>query len=206
VSLIVTAPQILVVSPQSPFKNLADLLAEARKQPNKLTFASAGAATASHLAAELMADEANVDLLHVPYKGGAPALTDVMAGAVDMYFGNAASTLQHVASGKLRALGVSSRQRLKNLPQLPTLAETGIPGFEVLEWNGVFLPRATPADVVARLAKDLQTAVADPKVQERLLQAGVNPVGDAPAEFGAFVEKETKRWAALVKARGIRLD
>lgn len=206
VSLIVTAPQILVVSPQSPYKTLDELLAAARKAPGKISFASAGAATASHLAAELMADEGKVDLLHVPYKGGAPALTDVMAGSVDLYFGNAASTLQHVTSGKLRALGVSARQRLKSLPGVPTLSESGMPQYEVLEWNGIFVPKATPADVLQRLSKEVQAALADPKVRERLQQAGVAPVGDSPAEFGKFVEKESARWQSLVKARGIRLD
>lgn len=206
VSLIVTAPQILVVSPQSPYKTLGELLAAARKAPNKISFASAGAATASHLAAELMADEAKVDLLHVPYKGGAPALTDVMAGAVDLYFGNAASTLQHVTSGKLRALGVSASQRLKSLPAVPTLAESGMPGYEVLEWNGIFLPKATPAAVAERLAREVQAAMADPKVRERLAQAGVVPVGDSPAEFARYVERESSRWQGLVKARGIKVD
>jgi tripartite-type tricarboxylate transporter receptor subunit TctC len=206
VSLIVTAPQILVVSPQSPYKTLGELLAAARKSPDKISYASAGAATASHLAAELMADEAKVDLLHVPYKGGAPALTDVMAGSVDMYFGNAASTLQHVVSGKLRALGVSSRQRLKGLPHVPTLRESGIPNYEVLEWNGLFLPKGTPADVVQRFAKEVQAAMADPKVRERLSQAGVIPVGDAPSEFGKFIDTESRRWQQLVKARGIKVD
>jgi tripartite-type tricarboxylate transporter receptor subunit TctC len=206
VSLIVTAPQILVVSPQSSFKTLAELLAAARKSPDKISFASAGAATASHLAAELMADEAKVDLLHVPYKGGAPALTDVMAGSVDMYFGNAASTLQHVTSGKLRALGVSSHQRLKSLPNVPTLAENGIPNYEVLEWNGIFLPKGTPADVLQRFAKDVQTTMSDPKVRDRLAQAGVIPVGDTPNEFVKFIESESRRWQHLVKSRGIKLD
>lgn len=206
VSLIVSAPQILVVSPQSPYKTLAELLAAARKTPGKISFASAGSATASHLAAELMADEAKVDLLHVPYKGGAPALTDVMAGSVDLYFGNAASTQQHVISGKLRALGVSSRQRLKSLASVPALSESGMPDYEVLEWNGLFLPRGTPVDVVQRIAKDVQAVMADAAVRERLSLAGVVPVGSSPAEFSKFVENESRRWQALVKARGIKLD
>lgn len=206
VSLAVSAPQILVVSPQSPFKTLAELAAVAKKSPGKLTYASAGAGTASHLAAELMADQAAIDLLHVPYKGGAPALTDVMSGSVDCYFGNAASTQQHVTGGKLRALAVSSRERLKALPTVPTLMQSGLPDFEVLEWNGVFLPKGTPADVVAGFAKAFRSAVADPKVNERLLQGGVTPVGDSPTEFSQFIDRETKRWHSLVKARGIRLD
>jgi len=206
VSLIVAAPQILVVSSSSPHKTLGDLLAAARKSPGKITYASAGPATASHLAAELLADEAKMEWLHVPYKGGAPALTDVMAGSVDCYFGNAASTLQHVTSGKLHALAVSSRQRLKNLPAVPTLHESGLPNYEVLEWNGVFLPKGTPADVVQRLGREIQAAVADPKVRERFAQAGVMPVGDTPAEFSRFIDAEGRRWQALVKARAIRTD
>jgi tripartite-type tricarboxylate transporter receptor subunit TctC len=205
-SLIVSAPQILVVAPQSSFKTLADLLEAARKAPRKITFASAGAATGSHLAAELLADVARVEMLHVPYKGGAPALTDVMAGMVDLYFGNAASTLQHVQSGKLRALGVSSRQRLTGLPNVPTISESGVAGFEVLEWNGIFLPRATPSDVVQRLSREIHSVMTDTKVRERLLQAGLTPVGDTPAEFAKFVDSESKRWQALVRARGIKLD
>jgi tripartite-type tricarboxylate transporter receptor subunit TctC len=206
ISLIVTAPQILVVSPNSPYKTLADLLAAARKAPNRITFASAGAATGSHLAAELLAEEAKVEMLHVPYKGGAPALTDVMSGAVDMYFGNAASTLQHVNTGKLRALGVSSRQRIKNLANVPAISELGLAQFDVLEWNGLFLPKNTPLDIVQKLAKEVQAAVADPKVRERLAQAGVNPIGDSPSEFALFLGAEAKRWQALVKTKGIRVE
>ncbi|MEO6291240.1 MAG: tripartite tricarboxylate transporter substrate binding protein [Burkholderiaceae bacterium] len=206
VSLIVAAPQILVVAPQSPYKAFTELLAAARKAPNKISYASAGAATASHLAAELVADEANVDFLHVPYKGGAPALTDVMSGAVDFYFGNAASTLQHVTSGKLRALAVSSKDRLKNLPSTPTISESGIPNYEVLEWNGLFLPKTTPTDIVQKFAKAAQLSVADPKIRDRLLLSGVIPVGDSPTEFTKFLERESRRLQALVKTRGIKLD
>lgn len=204
ISLIVTAPQILVVSAQSPYKSVADLVSAA-KGASKLSFGSAGAGTASHLAAEMMIDEAGIDLLHVPYKGGAQALTDVIAGSVTIYFGNAASTLQHVVSGKLRALAVTSRQRLKSLPNVPTLSESGMPKYEVLEWNGMFLPKKTPAELVQRLATVVQAALADKLVHERLEQAGVMPIGNTPAEFARFVETESKRWQSLVKARGIKL-
>jgi tripartite-type tricarboxylate transporter receptor subunit TctC len=206
VSLVVTAPQILVVAASAPYKSLADLLAAARKSPRKLSYASAGAGTASHLAAELMNEQAGIELLHVPYKGGAQALTDVMSSAVDCYFGNAASTLQHVAAGKLRALAVTSRQRMAALPAVPTLGDSGMPGYEVLEWNGVFLPRGTPAAVVERIAKGVRSAVADPGVRERLVQSGVVPVGGTPAQFASFVGQESARWQALVRARGIRID
>lgn len=206
VSLVVTAPQIMVVSTQSPYRTFAELIDAAKKNAAKLTYASAGAGTGSHLAAELMNDEAHVDLMHVPYKGGAQALTDVISGAVTVYFGNAASTLQQVNGGKLRALAVTSRQRLKSLPGVPTLSESGIPNYEVLEWNGVFVPRKTPPDIVQRLATALQATLADRQVRDRLEQAGVVPVGNSPAEFAKFVDSESKRWQALVKARGIKLD
>jgi tripartite-type tricarboxylate transporter receptor subunit TctC len=206
VSLVVTAPQILVVAAKSPYKSFAELIAAAKAVPGKLTFASAGSGTASHLAAELMNDEARIELSHIPYKGGAPALTDVMTESVNIYFGNAASTLQHVASGKLRALAVTSRQRIKALPAVPTMAESGVPQFEVLEWNGVFLPKGTPPDVVERIARAVQQAVNDKQVRERLEQAGLTPVGNKPGEFATYVESESKRWQALVKSRGIKLD
>ena len=172
VSLVATAPQILVVNPRAPYKTVADLVAAAKKAPGQLSYASAGAGTASHLAAEMLNDQARIDTLHVPYKGGAPALTDVMAGQVDLYFGNAASTLQYLSSGKLRALAVSSRARVPGLDKVPTLSESGLPDYAVLEWNGVFLPKGTPKDVVDRLAKATREAIADPGIRERLKQAG----------------------------------
>lgn len=142
----------------------------------------------------------------MPYKGGAPALTDVMGGQVDLYFGNAASTLPSLAGGKLRALAVTSRKRVEGLDAVPTLRESGMPDYEVLEWNGVFLPKNTPADIVAKLAKATREAVADPVVRERLLKAGLEPVGNTPEEFASFVKAESTRWQAVVKARNITLD
>jgi tripartite-type tricarboxylate transporter receptor subunit TctC len=139
VSLISTAANILVTNPNAPFNNVNELIAYAKKHPGVLTFASAGSATASHLAGEAFKEKAGIDILHIPYKGGAPALTDVMGGQVSLYFGNAASTLNYVISGKLKALAVSSKKRLPTLPSLPTLIESGLKDFEVLEWNAVFL-------------------------------------------------------------------
>ncbi|WP_407715484.1 tripartite tricarboxylate transporter substrate binding protein [Comamonas testosteroni] len=206
VTLVATAPQILVVSSKSPFKSVADLIATAKKTPGRLTYASAGAGTGSHLAAEMFNDQARIETMHVPYKGGAPALTDVMAGQVDMYFGNAASTLQYTSGGKLRALAVSSRKHVSGLESVPTLRESGLPEFEVLEWNGVFLPKNTPKDIVDRLAKATRDAIADSSVRERLLKMGLDPVGNTPEEFGSFIKAETTRWHAVVKSRHITLD
>ncbi|MGO4328550.1 tripartite tricarboxylate transporter substrate binding protein [Cupriavidus sp. 2TAF22] len=206
VSLVATAPQILVVAANAPYKSVADFVAAAKKAPGKLTYASAGAGTGSHLAAEMFNEQARIELLHVPYKGGAPALTDVMGGQVASYFGNTASTLQYVTGGKLRALAVTSRTRMKALPNTPTLAESGMPDYEVLEWNGLFLPKGTAPDRMQAIANAAQKAVADPGVRARLQQAGLDPVGNAPQAFAGFLQTESLRWHALVKARSIRVE
>lgn len=206
ISLVATAPQILVVQSGAPYNTIMEFIAYAKKTPGMLTYASAGAGTGSHLAAEMFNEQAKIELLHVPYKGGAPALTDVMGGMVASYFGNAASTMQYVTGGKLKALAVTSRKRVAGMPNVPTLAESGMPKYEVLEWNGIFLPKGTPSDIVQRIAKEVQAAVADPKVNDKLKQIGLDPVGNAPQEFAQFVQAESVRWQALVKARNIKID
>jgi tripartite-type tricarboxylate transporter receptor subunit TctC len=206
ISLVATAPQILVVQSGAPYNTITEFIAYAKKTPGMLTYASAGAGTGSHLAAEMFNEQAKIELLHVPYKGGAPALTDVMGGMVASYFGNAASTMQYVTGGKLKALAVTSRKRVAGMPNVPTLAESGMPKYEVLEWNGIFLPKGTPSDIVQRIAKEVQAAVADPKVNDKLKQIGLDPVGNAPQEFAQFVQAESVRWQALVKARNIKID
>jgi tripartite-type tricarboxylate transporter receptor subunit TctC len=190
VSLVATAPQILVVPTSAPYKTVAEFIDFARKNPGKLSFASAGGGTGSHLAGEALNEQAKINLMHVPYKGGAPALTDVMGEQVSAYFGNVASTLGYVKGGKLRALG----------------AESGLPGYNVVEWNGVFLPKGTPADIVQKLGKAVQAAVNDPTVRQKLLQLGLEPAGTTPEAFAKFVQDETGRVSALVKARNIRVD
>ncbi|QQX89791.1 tripartite tricarboxylate transporter substrate binding protein (plasmid) [Cupriavidus necator] len=206
ISLVATAPQILVVAANAPYKTVAEFVASAKKSPGKLTYASAGAGTGSHLAAEMFNEQAKIELLHIPYKGGAPALTDVMGGQVASYFGNTASTLQYVTGGKLRALAVTSKTRMKALPNTPTLAESGMPNYEVLEWNGVFLPNGTSPDRVQAIASAVQKAVADPRVRAKLQQAGLDPVGNTPQAFKSFLQTESARWHSLVKARGIRVE
>ncbi len=206
VSLVATAPQILVVPENAPYRTVAEFLDFARKNPGKLSFASAGGGTGSHLAGEALNEQAKVNLMHVPYKGGAPALTDLMGGQVSAYFGNAASTLGYVKSGKLRALAVSSTRRVTALPDTPTLGESGLPGYNVVEWNGVFLPKGTPPDIVQKLGKAVQAAVNDPTVRQKLLQLGLEPAGTTPEAFARFVQDETSRVSALVRARNIRVD
>jgi tripartite-type tricarboxylate transporter receptor subunit TctC len=206
VSLAVTVPNIFVVPPNAPYKTVQEFVDYARKNPGKLTYASYGAGSAAHLIGELLKARAGIDLLHVPYKGGAPALTDLMGGQVDSYFANAASGLSYVKSGKLRALAVTSGKRMAAMPDVPTLAESGFKDFEVLEWNGFFVPKGTPNEVVARLAKEVQAAVKDPATRQKLEGLGLDPVGSTPQEFGKFVQAEMARWAGLVKSNRITVD
>ena len=206
VSLAVTVPNIFVVPPNAPYKTVQEFVDYARKNPGKLTYASYGAGSAAHLIGELLKARAGIDLLHVPYKGGAPALTDLMGGQVDAYFANAASGMNYVKSGKLRALAVTSGKRMAAMPDVPTLAESGFKDFEVLEWNGFFVPKGTPNEVVARLAKEVQAAVKDPATREKLQGLGLDPVGSTPEAFGRFVQAEMTRWAGLVKSNRITVD
>ena len=206
VGLAVVAPNILVVPPSSPYKTLADFITYAKAHPGKLTFASAGNGSASHLAGETLSDIARIDLLHVPYKGGAPALNDVIGGQVSSYFGNTASTLGHVKAGKLRALAIGSARRSSQLPDVPTLAEGGLAGFVTQEWNGVFVPRGTPDDIVQRLGRELRATLADAEIRVKLTQLGLEPAGNSPAEFAAFVQTEMDRAAQIIKAHGIKAD
>ena len=206
VSLAVTVPNLFVVPPNAPYKTVQEFVDYARKNPGKLTYASYGAGSAAHLIGELLKARAGIDLLHVPYKGGAPALTDLMGGQVDAYFANAASGMNYVKSGKLRALAVTSGKRMAAMPDVPTLAESGFKDFEVLEWNGFFVPKGTPNEVVARLAKEVQAAVKDPATREKLQGLGLDPVGSTPEAFGRFVQAEMTRWAGLVKSNRITVD
>lgn len=206
VSLAVTVPNILVVPPTAPYKNVAEFVGYARQNPDKLTYASYGPGSAAHLIGELLKNQAKIEMLHVPYKGGAPALTDVMGGQVSSYFSNAASGMNYVKSGKLRALAVTSSKRMASLPDVPTLAESGFKDFEVLEWNGFFVPKGTPKDVVARLNKEIKAAIKDPATRKRLESLGLDPVGSSQEEFSSFLKAEMARWAALVKSNHITVD
>ena len=206
VSLAVTVPNILVVSPSAPYKTVQEFVDHARKHPGEMTYASYGAGSAAHLIGELLKNQAGIDLLHVPYKGGAPALTDVMGGQVNAYFANAASGMSYVKSGKLRALAVTSAKRMASMPEVPTLAESGFKNFEVLEWNGFFAPKGTSSEIVAKLAKEIQAATADPATRQKLVGLGVDPIGSSPDVFSKFVQAEMLRWAALVTSNKITVD
>ncbi|MDX3906846.1 MAG: tripartite tricarboxylate transporter substrate binding protein [Pigmentiphaga sp.] len=206
VSLAVTVPNILVVHPDAPYRSFKEFLDYARKHPGKVSYASYGAGSPAHLVGELLKNQARLDMLHVPYKGGAPALADVMGGQVNAYFANAASGLSYVQSGRLKALAVTSAKRMTALPDTPTIAESGFKDFEVLEWNGFFLPKGTPPAIVDRLAKEVRQAVNDPDTRAKLNKLGLDTVGSSPADFARFIQGETRRWVDLAKANKITVE
>ena len=205
-SLVMLAPNMLIVKVDSPFKNVNDLIAKAKAQPGKINFASGGSGTVQRLAAELFRQQLGLDMVHVPYKSGGPAITDVMAGQVDFMFSNISASYPHVSGGKLRALAVSSSERSKRVPDVPTVAEAAIPGYEAYEWNGVFLPAGVPATVATRLQQALQEVLKEDEVKQRLADLGAQPVGSTPAEFAAFLKKEDAKWGEVVRKGNIKLD
>jgi tripartite-type tricarboxylate transporter receptor subunit TctC len=206
VSLLVKVPNVLVVNPSAPMKNVADLIAQAKAKPGGINYASSGNGSAQHLAGELFASMAGVQMTHVAYKGGGPALTDVMSGHVPVFFASMASSLPFIQSGKLRALAVTGKAHAPALPQLPTVAQAGLPGYEVYEWNAVFGRAATPAPVVERLSKELAATLTDPEVRGRLEALGAEVIGSSPAELDGFRRAEITKWTKLAKDNKIQMD
>lgn len=206
VTQVAVVPNVLVVHPSVKAGSLAELVALAKAQPGKLTYASAGNGTSVHLAGELFAAMAGVEILHIPYKGSSPAVTDLLGGQVSMMFDSITSAKPHIVSGKLRALGVTSAHRSTALPNVPTVAEAGIKGYEVSPWFAVFVPAKTPKAVVDRLHAEITKALKLPDVRERLAGIGAEPVGSSPAELAAHLQRETARWSAIIRERSIRAD
>ncbi|MBN8757000.1 MULTISPECIES: tripartite tricarboxylate transporter substrate binding protein [Variovorax] len=206
VSLLVRVPNVLVVNPSAPFKSVADLIAQAKAKPGGINYASSGNGSAQHLAGELFASMAGVQMTHVAYKGGGPALTDVMSGHVPVFFASLASSLPFIKDGKLRPLAVTGKAHAPALPQLPTVAEAGLPGYEVYEWNAVFVPAGTPAPVVERLSKEFAATLKDPEVRGRLEALGAEVIGSSPAELDGFRRAEIAKWTKLAKDNKIQLD
>ena len=202
----ISVPNILIVHPSVPANSVSELVALAKSRPGKLAFASAGNGTTGHLALELFKQRAGIDVVHVPYKGGGPALAEVIAGQVQALFSLALAATQQVKAGKVRALAISSGKRSAVAPGLPTVAELGFPGYEVVGWFGWLAPAKTPREIVSRLNAEIVKALNLPEVRERLLSQSSEPVGNSPKEFGAFVKSENEKWAAVIKRGNIRME
>ena len=207
VSLLAVVPNVLVTNATQPdVKTARDVIAAARKAPGQLTYASAGNGTSIHLAGEVFTSLAKLDMLHVPYKGSGPAVSDLLGGQVNYMFDSITSARPHIESGKLRALGVTTAKRSSTLPNVPTLAEAGVPGYEVSPWFAVFMPTATPKAIVSKLNKALLDAMKDPEVAKRFEAIGAEPVGSTPDELAKLLARESDRWTKLITERGIKLD
>ncbi len=202
----VQAPNVLVVPAASPYKTVADILAQSKKTPDKLTFASSGNGSSDHLTAELFWQQTGTKGVHVPYKGGAPAITDLLGGVVDASFQNINVVVQHVATGKLRALAVTGDKRSTLLPQVPTLAEAGVKGVDVYSWQAVAAPRGLPADVKATLHAALVAALNDPQVKTKLVDLGFEIVANTPEQFTRFQADEFARWKKVIETGKITAD
>ena len=197
---------ILVVNPQVPARSVQELVRLAKSDPGKLTYASSGAGSSTHLSAELFKSMAGVDVLHVPYKGSSQALTDVMAGQVTMLFDNAPSSMPFIEQNRLRAIAVTSTKRLPNLPDVPTLDEAGVKGYESLSWSGIVAPAATPRRVIEKLNAALEKILRDPDVKQKFAALGVEPVGGPPEAFTRHIRAESEKWGRVVKAANITLN
>ncbi|WP_374667127.1 Bug family tripartite tricarboxylate transporter substrate binding protein [Ramlibacter sp.] len=206
ITVLVQAPNVLVVPAASPNKNLADLLAHLKRLPGKVSFASSGNGSSDHLSAELLWQQSGTEGLHIPYKGGGPAINDLLGGQVDAAFVNINSIIQHVKSGKVRALGVASEKRNPLLPDVPTLQEQGVKGAEVQSWQAVAAPKGIPADIKAKVHAALVAAMNDPAVKEKLVAQGFEIVANKPEEFAKFQAVEFARWKQLIETRKITAD
>ena len=206
VSLVGVAPSCLVVNAGVPAQNVREFVALAKSRPGRLTYASSGNGTTLHLGGELFKQTAGVELVHVPYKGNAQALNDVIGGQVDMIISALPPALPLAKAGKLRILGVTTLERLASAPELATVAEQGLPGFEIGTWYGVFATGGSPPETIERLAAALRRSMADAKLREQFAAQGIDPASSAPSEFRAFVGAEIAKWARVVKAAGIKAD
>jgi len=206
VTLLANVPNVLVVHPSVPAKTFQELVAYARANPGKLNFASPGAGSGAHLAGELLQLDAGVQLTHVPYKGLAPAVTDLLGGQVQMMFAGVSTIVQHVKAGKLRALAVAGPHRLDAMPGVPTVAESGYPGFDVTSWYGIVARSGTPPAIVRKVSEDMAEALRQPDVVKKLEDLGLEPVGNTPQQFGALIQAESRKWGEIVQKANIRVE
>ncbi|HKA74773.1 MAG TPA: tripartite tricarboxylate transporter substrate binding protein [Xanthobacteraceae bacterium] len=201
---IMRVPNVMEVNPSIPAKNVTEFIAYAKANPGKINWASSGNGTSVHLSGELFKSMTGTDLTHVPYRGSAPALTDLIAGTVHVMFDNMPSSLQHIKGGKLRALGVTTAKRSDALPDVPTVAET-VPGYEASAWFGVGVPKGTPAEIIDKLNKEVNAALQDEKVKARLADLGGILIPGTPADFGKVIAEETDKWAKVIKSANVPL-
>lgn len=206
VTLLATATFYLLVHPSVPAKSVSELIQLAREKPGQLNYSSSGPGTPPHLAGEMLKSMAGVNIVHVPYKSAAAATTDLLGGHVQVSFQYAPTALPHYRSGKARALAVTSAKRSLTAPELPTVAESGLPGFEVIGWNGVHVPAGTPRRVIAKISKDAQEVLKLQDVRERMLGAGLEVAGNTPEEFAVFVKTDTAHWADVITQTGVKVE
>ena len=206
ISLLASSPNILLVRKDSPFKTLADLLAAARAKPGSLSFGHAGNGTSTHLAGELLKNLAKIDMAAIPYKGGAPAINDLLGGQIPMSFNNGPESVGQIKAGTVRALGVTSAKRAAFLPDVPTIAEGGVPGYDTEVWWGLLGPANMPADVVKKLSHDFVAALSAKSVKDRLEPLGATPIGSSPEEFAAKIKADYDKWGPIIKAAGMKIE
>jgi tripartite-type tricarboxylate transporter receptor subunit TctC len=206
VTLVSIIPNVVVLSPKVPINSIAELIAFAKANPNKLNYGSAGNGTSHHLAPELFKTMTGVQLNHVPYKGAGPAMQDLIAGQVDLMFDGMGSSAPQIRGGKLKALAVTTATRSPAFPDVPTMQEAGVPGYEVTSWYGLWAPAGTPADIINRLQQEVAKAMLRPEIKEIWAAQGSGPGGNTPEQFDAFVRTEVVKWAKVVKDANIRID
>ena len=203
---VITQPNLMCVPNSSPAKTVQEFIAFCNANRGKVTYASSGNGTTLHLSGELFKRLAKVEMTHIPYRGGAPAINDLIPGRVDVIFDNMPSILQHAKSGSLRALAVTTKERVRVTPEIPTIAESGVPGFDVFSWFGFFVPAKTPQDIIAKINADTRDALVHPQVKTRFEELGADPKGSTPAELAAFLQSEIDKWGPVIRDAQIRLD
>ena len=206
ITLVAITPNVLVINPSLPVHSVKELVAYAKANPGKLSFGSGSVGSAGHLAGELFKVEAGVDMVHVPFKGGAPAMQSLLAGDTPLMFDNLANSMPQVKAGKLRALAVTTAQRSTLVPELPTLAEAGLPGFDISTWFGLLAPAGTPPDIIAKWNAEVTRILAAPEMRERLAAQGAVAAPDSPQDFARFIASEVAKYARIVKASGAKVD
>jgi len=203
---VASTPMVLIITPSMPVKNVRELVALAKARPGEINYGSAGTGTGNHMWAEMFKHYTKTNLLHVPYKGAAPAMADIAGGQIQMMFNTLPASVGFVKAGRVRALGISSAKRMPQLPDVPTMIEAGVPGFEVIYWYGLFAPAATPKDQLQRVATEVDAVLRSPEMVTTLGSQGLEPLLQTPEQFAQFVRREIEQWGVVVKASGTKLD